>query len=209
MFSGLLRTVDKLNSKPSVALTVVLLCLALAACDLAQNRSSGFNAIDITGADYGKDFRLSDASGKTRTLADFRGKAVLLFFGFTHCPDVCPTTLADAAKVVKTLGADGERVQVLFVTLDPKRDTPAVLAQYIPAFHPGFVGLYGDEATTRKTAKDFRIFYEQRPGSTPDSYSIDHTAATLVFDPQGRLRLFVNNGMAPDKIAADIRKLLL
>lgn len=195
-------------SQRFVALATILSALAVTACEVQNRSKNSFNAIDITGADYGKDFRLSDPTGKPRTLADFQGKAVLMFFGFTHCPDVCPTTLADAAKVVKSLGPRGDRVQVLFVTLDPKRDTPKVLAEYVPAFHPSFLGLYGDEATTRKTAKDFRVFFEQRPGSTPDNYSIDHTAGTLVFDPQGRLRLFVNNGMAPDKIAADISKLL-
>ena len=183
--------------------------VALAACDMVQGPpKSSFNAVDITGADYAKDFRLTDHTGKVRTLADFKGKVVLLFFGFTHCPDVCPTTLADAAKVVKSLGKDGERVQVLFMTLDPKRDTPEVLAKYVPAFYPGFLGLYADEAGTRQTAKDFRVFFEKQPGKTADDYSIDHTAGTLVFDPQGRLRLFINYGAMPDKIAVDLKKLL-
>lgn len=192
------------------ALLAPLLCVVFfSACDQLQSPAGkSFNAVDITGANYGKDFRLTDHTGTTRTLADFRGKAVLLFFGYTHCPDVCPTTLADAAKVVKSLGKDGERVQVLFMTLDPKRDTQQVLAQYVPAFNPRFLGLYADEAGTEKTAKDFRVFYEERPGSTPDNYTVDHTAGTLVFDPQGRLRLFINYGMAPDKIAADLGKLL-
>ena len=169
---------------------------------------SGFNAVDITGADYAKDFRLSDPTGKTRSLTDFNGKVVLLFFGYTHCPDVCPTTLADAAKVLKNLGKDGERVQVLFVTVDPKRDTPEILSKYVPAFNPTFLGLSGDDTATRKTAKDFHIFYEYRPGTSPDNYTVDHTAGTLAFDPQGRLRLFINYGMAPEKITADLRKLL-
>lgn len=195
--------------KLTAPLLALLFALLLAACDLVQRPSkSVFHAIDITGADYAKDFSLTSPDGKARTLADFKGKVVLLFFGYTHCPDVCPTTLADAAKVVKRLGAAGARVQVLFVTLDPQRDTPAVLAKYVPAFNPGFLGLYGDEAATRRTAKDFRVFYEQRPGSAPDSYSFDHTAGSLVFDPQGRLRLFVSYGMVPENIAADLAKLL-
>lgn len=198
-----------MNSRLLVAFITILFAVVLAACDMLHKQpTSSFNAIDITGADYAKDFSLTDPTGKVRTLADFKGKAVLLFFGFTHCPDVCPTTLADAAKAIKTLGADGPRVQVLFVTLDPQRDTPKVLAQYVPAFNPEFLGLYGDEAKTRQTAKDFRIFYERRPGSTAEDYSLDHTAGTLVFDPQGRLRLYMNYGMAPDKMAADLRKLL-
>jgi len=179
----------------------------LSGCDLAQTKS-GFNAIDITGANYATDFRLTDPTGNVKTLADFKGKVVLLFFGYTHCPDVCPTTLADAARAVKQLGNDGKRVQVLFVTLDPKRDTPQVLAQYVPAFNPDFLGLYGDEATIRKTAKDFHVFYEERSGAAQDEYSIDHTAGTLVFDPQGRLRLFINYGMTAEKISADLQKLL-
>jgi protein SCO1 len=150
-----------------------------------------FNNIDITGADYGKDFHLTDQTGKPRSLADFRGKVVVLFFGYTHCPDVCPITMAELAQVVKRLGDDGKRVQVLFVTLDPARDTGQLLAQYVPAFDPGFIGLYADETTTLETAKDFHVFYQKQPGKTPDSYSLDHTAATYVYDPQGRLRLFV------------------
>jgi protein SCO1/2 len=190
-------------------LMALSLVVALAACDLVSSPAKNtFNAVDITGADYAKDFHLTDHTGKARTLADFKGKAVLLFFGYTHCPDVCPTTLADAAKMIKALGADGQRVQVLFVTLDPRRDTQEVLAKYVPAFGKDFLGLYTTEAGTRDTAKDFHIFYEERPGATPDSYSVDHTAGTLVFDPHGRLRLYVNYGMAPDKIAADVKKLL-
>ena len=190
-------------------LAALMFAMALSACDLVQAPAKNvFNAVDITGADYAKDFRLTDHTGAARTLSDFKGKAVLLFFGYTHCPDVCPTTLADAAKAVKSMGRDGERVQVLFVTVDPKRDTPEVLSKYVPSFNPAFLGLYGDEVATRKTATDFRVFYEYRPGSSPDNYTVDHTAGTLVFDPQGRLRLFINYGMAPDKITADLGKLL-
>lgn len=196
--------------KRSFLLMIFAAFFSLSACDQMQTVSkSNFNAVDITGADYAKDFRLTDFAGKVRTLADFKGKAVLLFFGYTHCPDVCPTTLADAARAIKQLGSDGKRVQVLFVTLDPKRDTPQILAQYVPAFNPDFLGLYADEAVTRKTAKDFHIFYEERPGGgTSSEYSIDHTAGTLVFDPQGRLRLFISYGMSAEKIAADLQKLL-
>ena len=168
-----------------------------------------FNALDITGIEgYGTDFRLTDHTGKARTLADFRGKALVVFFGYTQCPDVCPTTLSDMRKAMQLLGADAEKLQVLFVTVDPKRDTPELLAKYVPSFNPSFLGLYGDAAATSKVAKDFKIFFQLQPGSTPESYTVAHTAASLVFDPQGHLRLFINYGMEAEKIAADIKLLL-
>lgn len=178
--------------------------LSLGACDSGGPR---FKNIDITGADYAKDFSLTDPTGKTRTLADFRGKVVIVFFGYTHCPDVCPTTLVELKQVMQKLGPDADKVQVLFITLDPERDTAKILAQYVPAFDPRFLGLYGDAATTLKTAKDFKVFYEKRAGSAPDSYTIDHSAASFAFDPAGRLRLYVKH----DQIAAlaeDVRVLL-
>lgn len=167
-----------------------------------------FNATDVTGADWGRDFNLLDHTGKPRSLADFKGKAVLLFFGYTQCPDVCPTTLGVSAAALKLLGPDAERVQILFATLDPARDTPAVLAKYAPAFHPSFIGLYGDEATTAATAKAFKIFYQQQPGKTPTTYTIDHTAASYAYDPQGRLRLYIKHGVTPEALAADLKLLL-
>lgn len=185
-------------------LALCLLALALAGC----SRPPAFQGTDITGAAWGRDFRLTDHTGKTRTLADFRGKVVVLFFGYTHCPDVCPTTLGEMAQVMKQLGPDAQRVQVLFVTLDPARDTPALLAQYVPAFHPAFLGLYGDEATTRKTAADFKVFYQKQPGSSPDTYTLDHGANTYVFDPQGRLRLLFGFGSGAAPLVHDIRLLL-
>lgn len=185
-----------------------LALLVLAGCDPLSPAKTPFNAIDLTGADYGRELSLTDHVGKLRRLADFKGKVVVVNFGFTHCPDVCPTTLADFAKAIKQLGKDGERVQVLFVTLDPARDTPEVLKQYAPAFNPNFLGLAGSEEATRKVAKDFHVFYEKVPGKDGGDYSIDHTAGSYVYDPQGRLRLFVNFGMAADKIAADLALLL-
>lgn len=166
-----------------------------------------FKNVDITGADYGKDFTLVDHTGKTRSLADFRGKVVVVFFGYTHCPDVCPTTLAELKMVKEQLGPDGERVQVLFVTVDPERDTQDVLARYVPAFDPAFIGLRGDAAATAKVAKDFKVFYQKVRGSRPDNYSVDHTAGSYVFDPDGRLRLFARQGN-PANLASDIRLLL-
>jgi len=178
--------------------------VALAACG-----SSGpsFKNADITGADYGKDFRLTDHNGRVRTLSDFRGKVVVMFFGYTRCPDVCPTTLAELKSVREQLGEDGKRMQVLFVTVDPERDTPQLLASYVPAFDPSFLGLYGDPSTIAKVAKDFRVFYQKVPGKTPDDYTVDHTAGSYVFDPQGRLRLFAREGNAAN-LVADIRTLL-
>lgn len=168
-----------------------------------------FNALDITGIQgYGSDFRLIDHTGKPRTLADFRGKAVVIFFGFTQCPDVCPTTLLDMKKVMQQLGADAEKLQILFITVDPKRDTQEILAAYVPPFNPTFLGLRGDDAATDKVAKDFKIVHQIVEGKTPDSYTVNHTAASLVFDAQGRLRLFINYGMEVDKITADIKLLL-
>jgi protein SCO1 len=186
------------------ALVLGVLVAALAGCG-----GSGvqFKNVDITGADYGRDFSLIDHTGKPRTLQDFRGKAVVMFFGYTHCPDVCPTTLAELKMVKSQLGPDGERLQVLFVTVDPERDTQAVLAQYVPAFDPSFVGLRGDATATAKVAKDFKVFYQKVPGSKPDNYSVDHTAGSYVFDPQGRLRLFVRHGNAAN-LVSDLHTLL-
>jgi protein SCO1/2 len=167
-----------------------------------------FHSTDITGADFGKSLSLTGHDGKPRTLADFRGKVVVLFFGYTHCPDVCPTTLVDLAGVMKALGRDAERVQVLFVTLDPERDTPQVLSQYVPAFDPRFLGLYGDAAATERAAKEFKIFYEKRAGATPSSYTLDHSAQVYVIDPRGELRLFVRQERIAADLADDLRTLL-
>ncbi len=182
----------------------IVLALALAGCDQLKK----FNSVDITGSSVGGSFALPDHTGAIRRLSDFRGKVVVLFFGFTQCPDVCPTTLSEMAEVKKKLGRDGERVQVIFVTLDPERDTAAVLAQYVPAFDSTFLGLRGSAEDTAAVAKDFKIFYQKVPGQTATSYTLDHTAASFVFDPEGRIRLFVRYGMAADLVAADIRKLL-
>jgi protein SCO1 len=183
---------------------LALLFIALAAC----NSGAGFKSTDITGAEYGKKLDLTDHTGRPRHLEDFRGKAVVLFFGFTHCPDVCPTTLAETAQALKTLGADADRVQVLFVTVDPERDTPGVLAKYVTAFDPRFLGLYGDAEATRRAAKEFKIFFEKRPGGPSGSYSMDHSAQSYVFDPQGRLRLLVRPERIAEDLPADLRTLL-
>jgi protein SCO1 len=184
---------------------LALASLALAGCGAGGPK---FEAADVTGASFGHDFALEDPDGRQRTLADFRGKAVVVFFGYTQCPDVCPATLATLAESMKRLGADADRVQVLFITVDPERDTAALLSQYVPAFDPRFLGLRGAAAATARTAKEFRIIYEKVPGATPGSYTMDHSAGSYVFDPQGRLRLFVSNGQGPDVFAHDLRELL-
>jgi protein SCO1/2 len=167
-----------------------------------------FKSVDITGADYARSFSLDSATGGQRSLADFRGKVVVVFFGFTQCPDVCPTTLSDLAEAKKRLGAAGERLQVVFITIDPERDTAAVLAQYVPGFDPSFVALRGSAEQTAQTAKDFKIFYQKVAGKTPTSYTMDHTAGAYVFDKDGRIRLFVRHGSSVDDIVADLRQLL-
>jgi protein SCO1/2 len=183
----------------------VLLALLVASCGPDRAR---FQSSDVTGVAFGRDFRLTDHKGQVRTLADFRGKVVVMFFGYTQCPDVCPTTLSDLAAALQKLGADAGRVQVLFVTVDPERDTPELLAQYVPAFNPTFLGLFGDTAATAAAAREFKVLYQKQPGSTPGSYTMDHTAGTFIFDPQGRLRLFVSHGQGADIFAHDIRELL-
>ena len=180
---------------------------ALTGCDLGTGKPK-FNNVDITGADFGRNFELTGADAKPRKLADFKGKLVVVFFGFTQCPDVCPTTLATMAQAVKKLGPDGDRVQVIFITVDPERDTPAVLAQYVPAFDGRFIGLYGNAEQTAKTAREFKVFYEKVPGKSAGSYSIDHTAASYVFDTNGRLRLFIKHDQPLDWIVADLKTLL-
>ncbi len=189
-------------------LAVILLLTSLAACDNAANTTQ-FQGIDITGADYGKALKLNDHTGKSRRLEDFKGKVVLIFFGFTHCPEVCPTTLHDLASVLKQLGKDADRVQVLFVTLDPARDTQEMLAKFVPAFHPNFLALRGDAATTKAAAQSFHVFFEKRPLTTPEDYTIEHFSGTFVFDREGKLRLLMNYGIGLDKILHDVKLLLL
>jgi len=187
------------------AAAAITLLLTLAAC---APEGPKFKTSDVTGASFGRDFALTDANGKARTLADFRGKAVVVFFGFTQCPDVCPTTLATLAEAMKQLGADADRVQVLFITIDPARDTAELLRNYVPAFDKRFLGLYGDDDATQRVAREFKIIYQKQPGSTPDTYTMDHSAGTYIFDTQGRLRLFVNHGQPPDVFAHDLREIL-
>jgi protein SCO1 len=166
-----------------------------------------FQLTDITGVAWGKKLELTDHNGKRRTLDDFKGKVVVLFFGFTHCPDACPTTLAELAAVAKELGPDAERMQVLIVTVDPERDTPEALRQYVPAFNPSFLGLYGTPAETTATAKEFKV-YVQKQAQPGGGYTVDHSAGTFIFDREGRLRLFANYGAGAKALLHDIRLLL-
>jgi len=184
---------------------VIATALLLAAC---SPEAPTFKGADITGASFGRELALADHHGKARTLADFRGKAVVIFFGFTQCPDVCPTALSALAEAMRRLGPDASRVQVLFVTIDPERDTADLLSRYVPAFHPSFLGLRGDAEATARVAKEFKVIYQKVPGQTPDTYTMDHSAGLYVFDPQGRLRVFESHGQGAEAIAHDLREVL-
>lgn len=177
--------------------------LVLGAC-----APEGFKNTDITGSDFARDFALTDHTGKARTLADYRGKVVAIFFGFTQCPDICPTTMSEMKAVKQALGDDGEKFQVLFITIDPARDTPQLLSQYAPAFDPSFVGLYGDAAATERTAKEFKVYYQKVAGSAPDRYTMDHSVATYIYDSEGRVRLYVRQNAGQEAVVHDVKQLL-
>jgi protein SCO1 len=197
----------RLNRQLSLGL--VLLSLFLGACSPPSAPArAAFKGIDITGADYAKDLRLADANGQARSLSDFAGKVVVVFFGFTQCPDVCPTTMLELAQVKKSLGTDGERVQGIFVTIDPARDTAEVLKAYVGNFSPDFVALRGSAEETKLVAKDFKVFFAKVPGKTEGSYTMDHTAGSYVFDAKGRVRLFTRYGTGADALAHDLKLLL-
>jgi protein SCO1 len=167
-----------------------------------------FKAVDITGAEYARELSLTDADGKRRQLSEFKGKVTLVFFGYTQCPDVCPTTLAELAAVKRDLGADGQRVQGVFVSVDPERDTPEILKAYMASFGPDFVALRGTPEETATAAKNFKVFYAKSPGKTEGSYTMDHTAGTYVFDAEGKVRLFVRYGSAAEALRHDLKLLL-
>lgn len=200
---------DSVSARRRVLLAVLAGAGSLAGCDrLTPAASGGFKAIDITGADYARGFSLPDVDGKTRTLADFKGKLVVVFFGYTQCPDVCPTTMAELAEVKRALGPDGARVQGVFVTVDPERDTPALLKAYMANFGTDFVGLRGTPEQTHELARQFKVFYAKVPGKTESSYTVDHTAGSYVFDTQGRVRLFTRYGSGAKALAEDLKHLL-
>jgi len=185
-------------------LALATVCI-LAGCQAGQ---PGFQSTDITGADFGRAFTLTDHNGKPRSLEDFRGQVVVMFFGFTHCPDVCPTTLAELAGAVRKLGPAGQKVQVLLVTIDPQRDTPELLAKYVTAFDPRFLALRGSADETARVAKEFKVIYQKVAGPGAENYAMDHSAGSYVFDRQGRLRLYVGYGRGADVFAHDIDLLL-
>jgi len=180
-----------------------MLITVLAACDPL---TPAYNGIDVTGAKWGRDFRLTDADGHERSLADYRGKYVMVFFGYVYCPEVCPTALIRAAEARNGLGADREKVQVITITLDPERDSPAAIGKYAAGFDPSFVGLWGTPERIREVAKEFRVYYQKVP--IGQSYSVDHTALTYIFDPEGRLRLAMGHQLTRDQYIADLRRLM-
>ncbi len=191
------------------------LAASLAGCDRAGSGTAAaaasapaFKGVDITGAQYARQLALPDVDGRERTLADFKGKVTVVFFGYTQCPDVCPTTMADLAQLKKQLGADGDRLQVLFVTVDPQRDTPAILKSYMANFDPGFLALRGTPDQTAAAAKEFKVYFQKVPGQSGDGYTVDHTAGSFVFDPAGKVRLFERYGDASENVAGDIKALL-
>lgn len=183
----------------------LLLAIGLGGC--GKPPAPAFQLTDVTGATFGQTLALTDHTGTPRTLADFRDKVVVVFFGFTHCPDVCPTALLELAKVAQELGADAGRMQVLFVTLDPERDTPQLLRQYVPSFHPAFLGMYGSPEETARTAKEFKVYFNKQPQPS-GGYTIDHSAGTFIIDQQGRLRLFAQYGAGTQALLHDIKQLL-
>lgn len=185
--------------------------LVLVGCDVPTSsggKPTVFNGIDITGAEYARTLSLTDQNGQPRTLADFKGKVTVVFFGFTQCPDVCPTTMAELAQVKAALGKDGDRVQGVFVTVDPDRDSAEVLKSYMTGFDPSFVALRGTPEQIAATAKEFKVFYAKVPGKAEGSYSVDHTAGSYVFDAQGRVRLFIRYGSGAEALTADLKTLL-
>jgi len=193
-----------------IALAAAATLAALSACGRsdAPRPSAPFKSIDITGADYAQALELADPDGRRRTLAEFKGKVVVLFFGFTQCPDVCPTTMTELATVKQQLGADGARVVPVFVTVDPERDTAELLKAYVANFGPDFVALRGTPDETKAVAKAFKIFYAKVPGKTETTYTVDHTARSYVYDTRGRLRLATRHGMGAEALASDLRQLL-
>jgi len=193
--------------KAWLATTFAVVALMLSGCQ-PPPQPPAFLATDITGAAFARDFRLTDHNGRTRSLADFKGKVVAVFFGYVHCPDVCPTTLSDFAAALHLLGPQADKVQVIFVTVDPQRDTPELLKQFVPAFNPSFLGMYSDAETLGKLANEFKVVYQKSSVKAADDYLIDHSAGTYVYDRHGNLRLLMPYGSGPEVIAQDLKVLL-
>ena len=191
-------------------ISLALCSTLLAACSdkPADATATGFSGIDIPGADYATGFSLTDHNGQPRTLADFKGKVVVIFFGYTQCPDVCPTSMSEMAQAKQLLGADGDKLQGLFVSVDPERDTPEIMKEYMGSFDPTFLALYAQPDKLPEVAKSFRIYYKKVDGKTPTSYTMDHSAGSYVYDTQGRLRLYHRYGSGAPALAGDLKKLL-
>ena len=189
-----------------MCLLVMLFSLVMG-CQQATEQTQ-FVGTDITGADFGNALKLTDHTGKPRQLSDFKGKVMVLFFGYTHCPDVCPTTMADLAHAMKLMGKRSDEVQVLFVTLDPERDTQQVLAQFVPSFDSRFLGLYGTPEQIAETAKNFKIFYAKQEQAGKSGYTIDHSAGVYAFDKNGKIRVYIKFGQKPEEIAHDLKLII-
>ena len=196
---------SRIFSKWTLVLGLVGSLLAVSGC--GQDKPA-FRGVDITGADYAQGWELSDQNGQVRTLKDFAGKAVVVFFGFTQCPDVCPTALQEMAEAKQLLGSDGARLQSIFITVDPERDTPELLQAYMANFGADFVALRPTNEQLAKVTKDFKIYYKKVEGKTPTSYTMDHSAGSFTFDPQGRIRLYNRHASGAEALAADVKILL-
>ena len=192
-------------------LFALALCTALAGCDKLGSGAKpavAFRGADITGAEYAKALSLPDISGQLRTLGDFKGKVTVVFFGYTQCPDVCPTTMAELAQVKKSLGADGDKLQAVFITIDPERDTPEILKSYMASFDPSFVALRGTLEQTQAAAKEFKVYFAKVPGKTEGSYTMDHSAGSFILDAKGNPRVFERYGAGPEGLTADVKALI-
>ena len=190
------------------ALALLALPVAAGLLSACSQTKPQFQSVDLTGAEYATGFSLTDQNGQVRTLKDFAGKVVVVFFGFTQCPDVCPTTMAELAQVKKLLGADGDKLQAVFVSVDPERDTPEILKAYMGNFDPSFLALRPTPGQLADMAKDFKVFYKRVDGKTAGSYSMDHTAGSYVFDSNGKIRLFTRYGSGAEMLASDVKLLI-
>ena len=187
---------------------ILLLAASVLALTACEKPAQSFNAIDITGADYATGFSLTDHNGQARTLADFKGKAVVIFFGFTQCPDVCPTSMSELAQARQLLGADGDRLQGLFISIDPEGDTPDIMKQYVSSFDSTFLALFAKPNELPEVAKSFKVYYKKVVGSQPDTYTMDHSAGSYIYDPDGKIRLYSRYGGGAQALADDVKKLL-
>ena len=198
----------RISRKLCTALLIAGVVVLAGGCKQPADQQELFKATDVAGANFARDFHLTDHNGQPRTMSDFKGRVVVLFFGYIHCPDICPNTLSELAAVMQRLGTDADKVQVLFVTLDPERDTPAVLAQFVPSFNPKFLGLHGTATQTVETAKEYKLVVQKQPGKRKGSYTLDHSAGTYLYDTTGKLRLYASYGLGAEALVADIQVLL-